>query len=181
MPIAKMKFLLTLLLAVALYGCAATGPQFSIPEPLPSNAATLVIYRWGVLNPAGTGVPAKLEINDMAPRKLPYEGYITITLPPGEITLSATDMLNLHYSDKYRMTLRESVNAGEIAYFRLTYMFGRICTDMYDVDDLKENVRLGTAASATYYPHPDLAQTSCFQRVPEVIALKNLRNLRKAD
>jgi hypothetical protein len=57
----------------------------------------------------------------------------------------------------------------------------RICTDMYDVDDLNENVRLGTAASATYYPHPDLAQTSCFQRVPEVIALKNLRNLRKAD
>jgi len=119
----------------------------------------------------------------MEPRKLPYESYIMITVPPGEITLSATDMMSLHYSDSQRMTLRERVNAGEILYFRLTYMlFGRVCSDIYDFYDLNENVRLGTAASATYYIWPDWhPQTSCFQRVPEVIALKNLRNLRRAD
>jgi hypothetical protein len=139
------------------------------------------IYRWGVLNLSGTWVPTKLEINDIEPRKLPYGSYIVITLPPGEITLSATDMRNLHYSDINRMTLRERVNAGEILYFRLTHMFGRICTDMYDFSDLNENVRLGKASSATYYPRPDWPQTSCFQRVPEVIALKNLMNLRSAD
>jgi len=177
----KMKSLLTLLLAVVLCGCAATGPQFSIPEPLPSNAATLVIYRWGVLNPAGTWGPTKLEINDLPPRKLPYETYIMITLPPGEITLSATEMISFHYPEKYRMTIRERVNAGEIAYFRLTYMFGRVCSDIYDFYDLNENVHLGTAASLTYYPWSDSPQTSCFQRVPEVVALKNLRNLRMAD
>ena len=126
-------------------------------------------------------MPTKLEINNMAPRKLPYEAYIMITLPPGEITLSATDMIDFHYSEKYRMTVRERVNAGEIAYFRLTYMFGRVCSDIYDLDDLNENVRLGTATSVTHYPRPDWPQTSCFQRVPEAVALKNLRNLRIAD
>lgn len=178
---ARMKILLCFTLALTIYGCTATGTRFSIPEPPSSNAATLVIYRWGVLSPAGSWVPTRLEINSMEPRKLPYESYDIITLSPGEITLSATDMINLHYADEYRMTLRERVNNGEIAYYRLTYMFGRVCSDIYDYLDLNDNVRLGTAASLTRYPRPDWPQTSCFQRVPEVIAIKNLRGLRQAQ
>jgi len=76
------------------------------------------------------------------------------------------------------MTLRERVNAGEILYFRLTYMFGRICTDMYDFSDLNENVRLGKAASSTYYL-ARWAPDKLFPAGSRSIALKNLMNLRR--
>ncbi|HYR05856.1 MAG TPA: hypothetical protein VEP71_04160, partial [Gallionella sp.] len=51
--------------------------------------------------------------------KLPADSFVVFNVTAGEITLSATNMINFQYAGKYCMTLSEGLNAGEIVYFRI--------------------------------------------------------------
>lgn len=72
------------------------------------------------------------------------------------------------------MTLNENVHGGEIAYFRILSVFGG-CEAIY------EKVESTVIAHSTHYPRPDWAQTTCFQRVPEAVALKELKKLKSVS
>ena len=166
-----MKLLATTVLVISLVGCAATGALFSPPEAPASTVAKLVVYRTSQIGgTAGTWVPTRLEVHGMPVRKIPADSFVVLEVPVGDITLSATDLVNFHYDDKNRMTLSEKVSGGEIAYFRILSVFGG-CEAIF------EKVESSMIAHATHYPRPDLAQTTCFQRVPEAVALKELKNL----
>jgi hypothetical protein len=170
-----LRILASIWLGSALAGCTATGSMWSRPDPPTSTEAQLIVYRISQIGgKAGTWVPTRLEVNDGAARKLQADTFVALTVPAGNVTLSATDMVNLHYADKDRMTLRERVGSGETAYFRLISVFGRGCEGIYEKVD-------SPTAFATHYPRRDSPQTSCFQRVPEAIALKELKSLRRAD
>lgn len=163
-----------MLFCYALLGCAATGPYYS-PEPINIANSNCVVYR---INQAGatmgTWVSTRLEINGSIVGKLPDQSFVAFSLPTRELTLSATDMVNFRYADGDRMTLRHQVVQAEIAYFRLTSVFGSSCAAIQDFSD-------GEVAYTTHRFRPDSPQTSCFQRVPEALALKELKTLRRAD
>ncbi len=167
---------LSAVLASFLTGCAATGPLYGPPEAPPSGHAQVVVYRISqVGGTAGTWVPTRLEVNESAIRKLPADAFVAFTVPAGDITLSATDMVNFRYADKHRMTLRVSLHSGETAYFRIVSVLGEGCAAVV------EKAGSGVLAYATHHPRPDWAQTSCFERVPEALALRELKRLRRAD
>jgi hypothetical protein len=158
-------------LAVALLGCA-TGPFYSQPERPMSTVAKIVVYRTSqVGGKAGTWVSTRLEVYGLATIKLPADSFVVLEAPAGKVTLSATDLVNFQYDDAKRMTLDNEVIGGEIAYFRLLSVYGG-CEAIYEKAD-------GVIASATHYPRPDWPQTTCFQRVPEAIALKDLKGLKR--
>jgi hypothetical protein len=119
----------------------------------------------------GAWVPARLEINGSVLAKVPDRSFVTVGIPPGEVTLSATDMVNLRYADTDRMTLKDELAPGETAYFRITSVFGASCALVHEDG-------AGPAAYATHRFRHDSAQTSCFQRVPETVALKELKGLK---
>jgi hypothetical protein len=171
-----LKVISSTVIGVALFGCVATGPLYSTPEPPVSTAAKVVVYRISQFGgKGGSWVPTKLEVNVMPTRMLPADSFVVLEVPAGDVTLSATDLVNLHYDDKNRMTLSERVSEGEIAYFRILSVYGEGCAAIY------EKVEGGVIAYATHYLIPGIEQTTCFQRVPEAIALKHLKHLRRAD
>ena len=171
-----MNVLATMVLVVVLVGCAATGALYMPPSAPPLTVAKLVVYRTSQIGgAAGTWVPTRLEVHGMPTSKLPADSYVVLDVPVGDITLSATDLVNFHYDDKNRMTLNERVSGGEIAYFRILSVYGGGCEAIY------EKVESGMIAHATHYPRPDWAQTTCFQRVPEEVALKEIKNLSSGD
>ena len=171
-----LRTLLALLGAIGLLGCSATGPRFAPPAPVDSAHALIVVYRISqVGGTAGTWVPTRLELNGTTAGKLPADSFLVLQVPAGDIALSATDMIDLRYADKDRMTLRETVGSGEKAYFRLLSVFGDTCSVVQE----DANARASTAS--TRYPRPDWAQTTCFSRVPEPVALKGLDGLRQAN
>lgn len=114
-----------------------------------------------------------MEVYGLPTIKLPADSFVVREVPPGEVTLSATDLVNFHYDNAKRMTLGEKVSGGEIAYFRLLSVHGG-CEAIYEKAE-------GVIASATHYPRLDWPQTTCFQRVSEAIALKELKDLKRAD
>jgi hypothetical protein len=171
-----MRHINLVLVVTALAGCAATGPQYSPPDTRTSTDATVVVYRTSQIGgTAGTWVPSKLEVNTLPPRKLPADSFVILTVPPGEVSLSATNLVNFRYAEEGRMTLHEKVTVGDVAYFRLLSIFGQGCDGIY------EKPPGGASASATQQPRPDWTQTTCFQRVPESLALKELIGLHRAD
>jgi hypothetical protein len=170
-----LKALATTVLAVALVGCAATGASYSPADAPAPTVAKLVVYRTSQIGgTAGTWVFTRLEVYGMPTRKLPADSFVELEVPVGDISLSATDLVNIYYDDKNRMTLSESVSGGEIAYFRILSVYGG-CEAIY------EKVESSVIAHATHYPRPDWPQTTCFQRVPEAVALKELENLRRGN
>jgi len=72
------------------------------------------------------------------------------------------------------MTLGGTVQSGATAYFRLVSVFGNDCAV------IGEEALAGASASSTQTPRPDWAQTTCFSRVPEPVALRGLNGLRQA-
>jgi hypothetical protein len=159
-----------------LAGCVSSGPEWRAPEPPAPGNAKVVVYRYSqVGGRAGSGVPTRLEANERVAGKLPDASFIAFEVPAGEVRLSATDMIDLRYAGEDRMTLREKLAAGEIAYFRTVSVYGAGC------ELLAEPVAGVAIASRTHHPRPDLARTSCFQRVPEPIALKELARLRQDE
>ena len=171
-----MKVIATTVLVVTLVGCVATGAFYSQPEAPSPTAAKLVIYRTSQIGgTAGTWVPTKLEIYGLPTQKLPADSFVVLEVPAGDITMSATDLVNFHYDNKNRMTLTERVNGGEIVYFRILSVYGVGCEAIF------KKVEGRVISHATRYPRPDWAQTTCFQRVPEAVALKELKNLRRGD
>lgn len=170
-----MKIIPLALVLMTLIGCGAAGPPYNPVAARASAMATILVYRVSQIGgSAGTWVPSRLEVNDLPARRLAADSFVTLTVPAGEISLSVTDMVNLHYADKDRMTLRENLSGGETAFFRLISVFGRGCEAIHE----KAN---GPIASATHRPGSDWDQTTCFQRVPESLALKSLHGLRSAD
>jgi len=166
----------SILLGSILGGCAATGPMWSRPPPPAAPDAQIIVYRYSQIGgKSGSWVPTRLELNETPTRKLPDDSFVVFNVPAGDIRLAATDMVNLHYDNENRMTLHERVNSGETAYFRIVGVFGRGCGLVH------ESVSSGVIASRTYYPRRDLAKTSCFQRVPEAVALRELASLRRQD
>lgn len=160
-------------LAIALLGCA-TGPFYSRPERPISTVAKIVVYRTSqVGGTAETWVPTRLEVYGLPTIKLPAGSFVVLEAPAGEITLSATDLVNFHYDNAKRMTLGDRVIGGEIAYFRILSVYGG-CESIYEKAE-------GVIASTTHYPRTDWPQTTCFQRVSEAIALKDLKDLKRAD
>jgi hypothetical protein len=170
------KVVASALLCHLLLGCAATGPYYRSPDPTYADNATCVVYRISQFaGTMGSWVPTRLEINGNVVGKLPDQSFMAIEVPPGEVTLSTTDMINLHYADAGRITLRDKIAQAEIAYFRLTSVFGSSCTSV------QEGVEGAEVVSVTYHIRLGGFQTSCLQRVPEGLALKELKALRKAD
>ena len=170
------RTLLALLSVASLLGCSATGPRFAPPSPVGSGHALIVVYRTSQGGgTAGTWVPTRLELNGTSAGKLAADSFLVLQVPAGEVAVSATDMINLRYADKNRMTLRETVQSGETAYFRLLSVFGDNCTA------IRDEAIGGVSASSTQHPRPDWAQTTCFSRVAEPVALKGLNGLRRAD
>jgi hypothetical protein len=110
----------------------------------------------------------------MPARKLPANSFAVLDVSAGDISLSVTDLVNFHYDDKNRMTLSEKVSGGEIAFFRILSVFG-------GCEAIHEKVEGSVIAHATHHPRPDWAQTTCFQRVPEAVALKALKTLRSGN
>ena len=158
---------------VALAGCAATGALFSPPEAPAPGAAQFVVYRTSRFGgTAGTWVPTRLEIEGIRTKMLPADSFVVLEVPAGDVRLSATDLVDLRFDDKNKMMLDERVSGGEIAYFRILSIFGAACEQK--ADD-------GVISHATQHPRRDWAQTTCFQRVPEAVALKELKGLRQAD
>jgi hypothetical protein len=159
-----------------LLGCSATGPIWRPQKVSGSGDALVVVYRYsGPGGGGGSWVSTRLEVNGRDSRRLPDDSFVVLNLPAGDIMLSATPMLNLHYSSEHRITLKEKVAAEETAYFSLVSVFGNNCNVSY------ESVESGAIASDTYHPWPGGVQSTCFQRVPESIALKELKSLRQAD
>lgn len=133
----------------------------------------IIVYRTSQIGgTAGSWVPTKLEVHKIGTYKLPADSFVAFSVPAGEITLSATEMINFHYADENHMTLRQRVNEGEIVYFRILSVFG-------GCEAIHEKVASGVVASTTHYPRPGWAQTTCFHRVPEAVALKELQDLRR--
>jgi hypothetical protein len=169
-----LKILATMMLVVVLVGCATTGSVYSPPAAPAPTAAKLVVYRTSQIGGrAGTWVSTRLEVFGMPTRKLPADSFVVLAVPVGDITLSATDLVNFRYDAQNRMTLSESVSGGEIAYFRILSVYGG-CEAIYEKVD-------SVIAHTTHYPRQDWAQTTCFQRVPEAIALKEIKNLRRGN
>jgi hypothetical protein len=167
----------SLLLGLLLLGCAATGPPYRPSEPTDALQARLVVYRISQVGGAlGTWVPTKLEIDGKVVGRIPDQSFMAFDVPLGEVALSATDMVGLRYADEHRMTLRGRFVQGEIAYFRLTSVYGASCPPAAQGD-----AGTGEVAHVTHRFRPDSAQTSCFQRVPAGVALKELKPLRRAD
>jgi hypothetical protein len=168
-----LKVAASMVLAVALLGCA-TGPFYSRPERPLSTVAKIVVYRTSqVGGQGGTWVPTRLEVYGLPTLKLPADSFVMLEVPPGEVTLSATDLVNFRYDNAKRMTLGDKVIGGEIAYFRILSVYGG-CEAIFEKVE-------GVIASAVHNPRPDWPQTTCFQRVPEAIALKDLKHLKRAD
>lgn len=150
--------------------------MWSSQDRTASIDAQVVVYRTSQIGgKAGTWVPTRLEVNEKAARKLPADSFVALNVPAGDITLSATDMINFHYADEDRMTLHERVSSGETAYFRIVSVYGHEC------EAIHEKVDARVIAFATHYPRRDWPQTSCFQRVSEAVALKELDSLRRGD
>jgi hypothetical protein len=171
-----LKVITTTVLVAMLAGCVATGAPYSPPDKPAPTFAKLVVYRTSQIGGnAGTWVPTKLEVCGLPVKKLPADSFVVLELPTGDITMSATDLVNFHYEDKNRMTLTERVGGGEIAYFRILSVYGEGCDAIFQKAD--ESV----ISHVTHYPRPDWPQTTCFQRVPETVALKELQNLRRGD
>ena len=162
--------------ALLLVGCAATGPRFNLPGSTPASDPQVVVYRISqVGGKAGTWMPMRLEVDANVVGKLPDASFFTISVPAGDIVLSATAMSNLRYSDGERLTLQDRVGKGEVAYFRIESVFGTDCALV------SEKVEGTPTAHRTYYPRPDWPQTLCFQRVPAAVASRALVDLRRAD
>jgi hypothetical protein len=165
-----------MLSVVSLLGCSATGSRFAPPAQVDSGHALIVVYRVSqVGGTASTWVPTRLEVNGTTAGKLPADSFLVLLVPVGDITLSATDMIDFRYSDTGRVTLRETVLSRETVYFRLLSVFGEDCKL------IRDEAIAGATASSTRYPRPDWAQTTCFSRVPELVALKGLNGLRRAN
>ena len=165
-----------MLISCLLLGCVAIGQQYSPREQTTSSDPQIIVFRISQIGGnAGTWVPTRIEVNEKEIAKLPDDSFIAFNVLAGEITLSATPMFNLHYSDKNRVTLRVRVGIGEVAYFRIVSVFGRGCTEIFEKVDGSE------LAYTTHYPRPDWAQTVCFQQVPKTVALKELMNLKQAN
>jgi hypothetical protein len=168
-------FELTLFITL-LGGCVATDQRFIPPESTISGDPQIVVYRISQIGgKAGTWVKTRLEVNGIVVGKLPDGSFITFSQPAGDITLSATAMWNFHYADEDRVTLRDRAGKGEVAYFRIESVFGTDCALVSEKVDGTET------AYGTHYPRPDLAQTLCFQRVPEAVAFRALADLKRAD
>jgi hypothetical protein len=162
--------------ALLLGGCAATGPRFSSPESTPANDPQVVVYRISqVGGKAGTWMPTRLEVDANVVGRLPDASFITFSVPAGEIALSATAMVDFRYADGERLTLQDRVGKGDVAYFRIESVFGTDCALV------SEKVEGTPTAHRTYYPRPDWPQTLCFQRVPAAVASRALVDLRRAD
>lgn len=171
-----MKVLTSVLLSVILTGCAATGPMWSGPASSESGDARIIVYRYSqILAKAGDWVPTRLEVNETTIARIPDGSFVEFHVPAGEIRLSATDMINLHYDNENRMTLHEKIRSEETAYFRIVSVHGQGCGSIF------VPVAGGVIAMRTRYPRSDWPVTSCFQRVPEADACKELASLRRAD
>jgi hypothetical protein len=171
---ATLKLLASISLASVLAGCAATGPIWSPPDQSLSTDAQVIVHRYSQIGGnSGSWVPARVEVNERALGKLPDNSFVAFTLPAGDISVSATDMINLHYDDENRMTLHARVSSGETVYFRIVGVYGAGCDVIY------ERVDGGVIASRTYNTRRDSANSSCFQQVPADVALKELESIRR--
>lgn len=171
---ALLRLLISILLGLTLAGCVATGPMWSPPDPPATTDAQIIAYRYSQIGgKAGSWVPIRLEVNERATGKLPDDSFVVLNVHAGSITLSATDMINFHYADEDRMILRDRIGPGETAYFRVVSVYGRGCEGVYEKAD--SNV----IAFSIHYPRRDSAKTSCFQRAPEAVALKELEGLKR--
>jgi len=168
--------IILILLSLILFGCSATGPVW-VPQKLADpSGALVVVYRYSqVGGGGGSWVSAKLQVNTNIIRKIPDNSFVAISVPVGDISLSATPKLNLHYSSEHELKLIDKVSKGETAYFRLVSVFGSSCSV------INSNIANGEIASITYHPWSGGNQTTCFQRVPEAIALEELHKLRRAE
>lgn len=171
---ASLKRLISILLGSTLASCAATDPMWSPPDTPATTDAQVIVYRYSQIGgKTGSWVPTRLEVNERAIGKLSDDSFVAFNVQAGDITLSVTDMINFHYADEDRMTLRERVGSEGTAYFRIVSVFGRGCEGVYEKADSH------VIAFSTHYPRRDSPKTSCFQRVPEAVALKELESLRR--
>jgi hypothetical protein len=131
------------------------------------------VYRVsGVGGGMGAWVPTRVELDGEVVGYLPDRSFIAFNVAAGQVTLSATDKVNFRYADTNRVSLRANVSETETAYFRIISVYGLACSTLEDKDGV------GDVAQITHHFRPDSAQTTCFRRVSETLALKELRDIR---
>ena len=174
-----MKGLAAFLPCWILIGCTATGPQYSPLEHTDSSGQHIVVYRYSqeVGGNSGTWVPGRVELDGKVIGKLPNNSFLVFNLPVGLFELSVTPMIDFHYADRHRMTLRDKVEKGETAFFRVVSVWGsgpwgEGCANIW------EKVEGAEIAYTVIYPRPDWVQYFCLQRVPEAFASQQLMNLK---
>ena len=167
--------LLTLILACQLLtACSASGPLYNSQIHDDSFEPRLVVYRTSEIGgKSGTWVPMRIEVNDREVERLPDDAFTIMNVPEGDLILSATPMINFHYSSEDRVTVKAKIDRGETAYFWLVTVYGPRCTAIIRYGFNEE------PASNTHNPRSDSRQTTCLGRVSKEFALKTLTNLRK--
>ena len=169
-----MRLLTFILVCQLLTACSASGPLYNSEIHDNSIEPRLVVYRTSVIGgKSGTWVPMRIEVNDREVERLPDDAFTVMNVPEGDVILSATPMINFHYSSEDRVTLKAKIDKGETAYFWLVTVYGPSCTAIIKYEFNEE------PASNTHYPRFDLRQTTCLGRVSKEFALKTLKSLRK--
>ncbi len=78
-----MKYSITFILVLLLFGCSASGPIYKQAELLSSDRATVYVYRpWRFLDGAGW---ANILVNDVKEFSLRNDGYGILSLEPGHL------------------------------------------------------------------------------------------------
>jgi hypothetical protein len=115
-----------------------------------------------------------VELDGAVVGYLPDRSFIAMNVAAGKVTLSATDKVDFRYADSNRASLRVDVNETETVYFRIATVYGPACSTLEDAGGI------GDVAQVVHHFRHDSAQTTCFQRVSEALALEELRGLRDA-
>jgi hypothetical protein len=171
----NMRALPAIAIALLAVGCASTETLVEPRgNPVAITSRIVVVRTSHVGGGAGSWVPMRVELDGKIIGSLPDHSYLSLPMPPGEFDLSVTPMIDLRYPPASRMTLRESVAAGEVAHFLIVTVFGADCPTIYAAEGV------GRVTSTQQHPRPDWVQTACLTRVPSEMALSELPELRKA-
>ena len=113
----KNRVLLLILITQLLFACNATGPKFSGVETAQNNQARLYFYRpWQLLD--GAAAPT-VQINGEDKFDISNGGYQTLSLPPGETTITVKEggVLSNWRADELTITL--PMEASKVYFVRL--------------------------------------------------------------
>ena len=116
MAMTRMQWLVSLatLQLLLLGGCATLGPAYAPEASVPSDRATIYIYREsGVI---GGGVSYMVNVNDLPLAALPSGGYFVYHAAPGELELSA--------KTEAKTSITLDAKAGEVYYVKGTIGIG---------------------------------------------------------